>query len=392
MNSQQAVVGAGVVGLTMSLMLAKNQHTLSLFDNHDISPKILTDYPTSRVIALNEGSISLFKSLDVWPDIEKNRFCAYGSMHVWDANSGGELAFNASEVLAQSLGIIIEEQVLKNALIEKLKTFKAVSFYPKSQIQAISHQQHGLSLQVDGKIHDFNALFAADGANSFIRKALGISQKRAAYGQKSIVCTVFHQHSHNHSAKQVFTPHGPLAFLPLFNENLSSIVWSLDDEKFNEINQLDDTSFIDALNDAFLQKLMVSEIKGKRMHFPLIRRQAIDYYQKKVVLLGDAACGIHPLAGQGMNLGLKEVALLQSLYQKNKANFFSEETFLNYQRQSQAHNQKMLWSMDFLKSFFSKNNHLPKVMRKAGMRLVGGGLAKRFLINLARGKAAFGAF
>ncbi len=381
------VVGAGVIGLASALFLLRAGYRVTLIDRGPMQETALEAYPRTRVLALNPASISILKELSVWQSIKALRFQDYTSMQVVDERSGGEISFNSAEILSKRLGIIIEEQVLKNALLAALKTFERLTLLEHTEIEAFSQTDEGVCLTIAGDELKVRALFAADGANSSIRKFCGIFERRKSYGQQSLVVSLEHEESHQAVASQVFGKEGPLAFLPLYQEHLSSIVWSLPPARIKELLALSEPEFIKALERAFLGKRTVSSLKSPRVSFPLNKRHASCYHQGHVVLLGDAICGIHPLAGQGMNLGFRELANLMALHKEQADSFLTQQCFQKYSERCRSHNQTMLLGMDFLKGFFSKNNKLPKGLVSQGMNLVSRfSPVKRKLIELASGQ------
>jgi 2-octaprenylphenol hydroxylase len=292
-------------------------------------------------------------------------------MHVWDATGDGNIHFDCAELAVPSLGHIIENHVIQSTLVERMQGFNNISYLApvKAASLRVSSERAELQLE-DGRQLNSKLIVGADGARSWVRETLGINTNGWAYGQKGVVCTVSTEHSHQDTCWQRFLPTGPLAFLPM-TDNHSSIVWSTTEEQADELLQLDDESFMtrmtEALGDSPLGKVIST---SRRAAFPLRRQHSEEYVRDRVVLVGDAAHTIHPLAGQGVNLGLLDAAALAETIGerlKKGRDIGRYSNLRKYERARKSDNLLMMASMDGFKRLFSNDNRLASVSRNLGL-------------------------
>ena len=238
-------------------------------------------------------------------------------MHVWDAEGTGSIHFSAAALGADSLGSIVENSILLARLYERLRQQENLTIISPFTSTVLESETGGgiLLASESGQRLQTSLLIGADGANSAIRRLAGMSGREWDYGQAALVTTVRTSRSHEHTAWQRFLETGPLAFLPLAAANEtgfrhSSIVWSTQPDDAEELLKLPDEQFRSRLSAAIEHRLGEVEWTDRRFQFPLRQRHADSYIKGSIVLVGDAAHTIHPLAGQGVNLGLKDVAVL----------------------------------------------------------------------------------
>ncbi|MFT6957587.1 MAG: 2-octaprenylphenol hydroxylase [Halieaceae bacterium] len=393
------ISGAGIVGATLALALRDHGLTVALIEARALSAAPLPTEPgpvgfDSRVSALTPRSRMLFEKLGVWPAIEQYRSCAYHHMTVWDAQGTGEIEFDASEVDVAALGHIVENRVITRALLELVGRARDITVLCPHSLTACQRIEGGMmQISLDsGECINTDLLVAADGALSPIRGLMAFETREWDYGHRALVTTVQMQRPHQNTAWQRFLPSGPLALLPLPSTDsgyFCSIVWSLDEDLVEGLLACDDAEFCRQLGEASEHRLGDVLGCGGRFAFPLRQRHAVDYVQSGVALVGDAAHTIHPLAGQGVNLGLQDVAALAEEILAATGVGDSAGSLINlrrYQRRRKGDNLLMMTAMDGFKRLFEQQALPLRWLRNAGMRGVGRlGPVKRQLIKHAMG-------
>jgi 2-octaprenylphenol hydroxylase len=373
-----AIVGAGLVGASLACAIAQKDKAqlirIALIEASNDVQHFAGESFDPRVVALTQASQNLFKELDVWVDIEKVRVCAYKDMYVWDGEGTAEIHFNSADVRANYLGHIVENSVIVNALREKLARYSQITVIQPTSVESLDNG-NGVTVGLsDGQTIFTRLLIAADGAHSKVRELAKFETREWEYGHKAIISTVQTELPNQWTAWQRFMRTGPLAFLPLptINEkHFCSIVWSAESDLADELMQLSDPEFNHRLAQSFEYKLGKIIHSAERFVFPLRQRHAKAYIQPHVVLVGDAAHNIHPLAGQGVNLGLLDVRALsqeidRALKRKIPLNDFS--ILRRYQRQRLANNLIMMSVMEAFKRLFGSESLVLTWLRNTGMR------------------------
>ncbi|KAA1151957.1 monooxygenase [Pseudoalteromonas sp. FUC4] len=369
-QAQVCIVGGGCVGLTLALGLAKANVSVVVLD---AGPKQAppTDEYALRVSALSIASQTLFEQLNVWPHIMAERACAYTHMDVRDADSFGKIAFNNEQLELEHLGHIVENDIIRYALIKQLEQQPSATLMFDTSYQQIHQSESDVFITLkSGEPIIAKLLVAADGANSAIRKQFNMALSFKDYDHHALVATVKTKEPHANTARQVFLPTGPLAFLPLSDANTHSIVWSTSPNHCDELLAMDDTAFNKAVMAAIDGQCGLCEVQSKRAAFPLKMRYAQQWVNGKVMLMGDAAHTIHPLAGLGMNLGLKDAAYLIELLSNETKEFASTRTLRDYERTRKLDAQKHIAMMQGLKELFAGTNPVKKLIRGVGLTLV----------------------
>jgi len=303
------IIGGGTVGAAAALALARTGREVALIDR-----KPPTDHPEDapldpRVVAVSPGSKRLLEALGAWRHMRPARVAAYGEMKV--AAGRGEVRFRATEHGLAALGWIAELPELDQALWQELRKRRRVSTYAPAEVREIRIEDNAVSVELaDDQTLVGRMLLGADGAKSRVRAAAGIEATLYHYNQRAIVAPLEIEHGNPGTAWQRFTELGPLALLPL-PEGRSSLVWSVHDDAADKLMALEDDEFLGALAEHCPESPFGAfTAAGKRHALPLIRRQSKPLAAGRAALLGDAARSVHPLAGQGLNLGLADVAAL----------------------------------------------------------------------------------
>lgn len=393
------VVGAGIAGAALGCALAQSSLRIAVIEAGPVNagvPAALAgvDGFDSRVSALTVASSRWLAELGVWQGIESGRCRSYRHMSVWDAEGTGSIEFDADEVAAPALGHIVENRLIVAALQAQLARCPGVDVLSPVRLEGIDRDESDLpQLRLDdGSVVRARLVVGADGALSRVRQWAEFETREWDYGHQALVCTVETTEYHNETAWQRFLPTGPLAFLPLpsaGDHHYCSIVWSAELDLAEELLALDTAAFCQRLGDAFEQRLGPVIGASQRFGFPLRQRHAVHYVQNGIALVGDAAHTIHPLAGQGINLGLQDVAALsrELLAATDRGQSPGDITVLRrYQRQRKGENLAMMAAMDGFRHVFGRQDLPLRWLRNAGLRWVGGsGPLKQQIMKRAMG-------
>lgn len=359
------IVGGGMVGLTLAKCLAKSNLSIAIIEANE--PTDLASTPEMRVSAISFASKTLLDNIGLWSSLTMHRVTPYNTMQVWEKDSFGKIEFDAQNIEQQALGYIVENQNIQQALLTSVKQQNNVTIFCPDVLQnmAIGEGEAWLTLH-SGKQITSKLVVAADGANSWVRQQLTIPLTQWDYQHNAIIATVKTTEPHGACARQVFTGEGPLAFLPLYDAHTCSIVWSLPPTQANLLLALDDDEFNQQLSRAFDNRLGLCEVQGERRSIPLSMRYARDFAGHRVALIGDAAHTIHPLAGQGVNLGLLDAACLAQEILKH-ADLNNDiglyKNLRHFERWRKAEATEMIASMELLKQLFNGVNPVQKALR-----------------------------
>ncbi|MGY3040033.1 2-octaprenylphenol hydroxylase [Rhodanobacter sp. TND4EL1] len=304
-----AVVGGGMAGAAAALGLARAGFSTALLEARAPAAWDAQAEVDLRVVGLAPSSVELLDDLGVWTSIRDARAAPYTHMHVWDAESGASIDFDAASEGRDRLGYIVENSLVQSTLWQALPAAGVRCLCP-AEVRGFEAREDRIQLELaSGEVLSAGLLVAADGAASPLRQLAGIGTRGRDYAQRAVVAHVATERSHESTAWQRFLPGGPLAMLPLA-DGRSSIVWSLPEAEAQRVLALDDQAFLDELGVASDFRLGRIVASTRRAGFPLKLQLAQRYQAERFVLLGDAAHTVHPLAGQGVNLGLRDVAEL----------------------------------------------------------------------------------
>ena len=372
------IVGAGIAGLSLAIALSKSDFHVVVIDGADCPKSVnegvaLNDWDL-RVSALTPASIRFLESLGVWQRIPSERTAPYQAMCVWDADGTGRITFNAEDVAAPFLGHIVENRQTVQALLECAEACSGVELRWQSALESLSRTPEGWSIDCAGDQRlSAQLVVAADGARSKVRQLTAQPTRDWDYHQSAIVGTVALSSPHQATCWQAFLSTGPLALLPLPDPSKVALVWSLDAQEHAEVAALSDTAFIAALNQALGPLAPHADAVGTRVSFPLKQSHAIDYVDDALVLVADAAHSIHPLAGQGINLGLSDVRILaQELLAGCAGGLTVSSPFSlkRYQRQRKSENLAMMVAMEGFKRGFGSPHPAAVILRNIGLNMV----------------------
>ncbi len=366
-----AIVGGGLVGLSMAAMLGHNGFKTALVEAREPPSTWADDSIDLRVYAISRVSRQLLETAGAWKSIAPYA-CAYRDMHVWDAGGDGEIHFDSAELGEPDLGHIIESRVIEKALLEVVRDIPAVTRFCPATVESMEADAGKQQLVLDdGRRLLASLLIGADGKHSAIRDYAGIHARASDYGQQALVAVVETERGHDATAWQRFLPTGPLAFLPL-RGGRSSIVWSATTDEAQRLLALDDAGFCAELGEAFEYRLGRVLSCGERALFPLARQYAEHSVVSGIALIGDASHVIHPLAGQGVNLGFKDVRELAEVLREARdagQDIASLPVLRRYERARKGDNMTTMMAMDGFKHLFGTSVPPVRWLRNAGLKL-----------------------
>ena len=381
------IVGGGMVGTALALGLAQQGWHVVLVEASPLAKLQTAAQPATgvddfepRVSAISMASQRVLEGLGAWAEVAAGRHCPYQAMAVWDAEGTGRIEFDAAEMRAEALGTIVENRHVVRALFNALEASPAtiisgakVAGWLAQGPDGEGGDAPGICLE-DGQHLRARLVVAADGAQSRLRQLVGLPTREWDYDQQAIVATVRSKQVHQYTARQSFSRTGPLALLPLQadngDEHFCSIVWSQDTLEARRLMALDDVAFNAELARAIELPEDSVEAISRRFAFPLRQRHAMDYTAPGFALLGDAAHSIHPLAGQGANLGYGDVAvLLEELKRARKLGLNPGDALVlgRYQRRRKSENLAMMAAMEGLKQLFGRDELPLRWLRNQGM-------------------------
>ena len=355
-----AVVGAGMVGAALALALARSDFAVTLIETKPPAPWRAADELDLRVVALAPSAAELLREVEAWSAIRAARACAYRCMRVWDAAAPGELAFDAADSGEPALGWIVENRLVAHALWQACEREPRIALRCPARVTGsttVGSTPDGSRRVLefdDGGTLAAQLVVAADGAESPLRALAGIAVQERDYAQRAVVAHVATQRPHEATAWQRFLPRATLAFLPLA-DGRSSIVWSAPAADAARLLALDDAAFCAELGAAFDFRLGRVTATTPRAAFPLRLRLADTYLAPRLALIGDAAHVVHPLAGQGVNLGLRDVTELRDALvgaRARGADYAATPALRRYERRRRSDNALSAHAFDAIQRTF----------------------------------------
>jgi 2-octaprenyl-3-methyl-6-methoxy-1,4-benzoquinol hydroxylase/2-octaprenylphenol hydroxylase len=368
-----AIVGAGMVGAALALALAREGFDVAVIESRAAPPWKPQDEVDLRVVALAASSVDLFDRLGVWKEIIAARASPYRRMRVWDALAPGQLAFDAADEGRAALGFIVENRLIQSVLWQALQCEARIALHCPAKVTGTDATDDRRTLTLDDATSVAARLVvAADGADSVLRGLLGIATRDRDYGQRAVVAHVATERAHESTAWQRFVPGGTIAFLPL-TDGRSSIVWSVSQTDAERLLALDDEAFRAELGAALDFRLGRITATTKRVSFPLRMKLAERYIARRFALIGDAAHAVHPLAGQGVNLGLRDVEELRNALveaRDARRDFAAESALRRYERRRRSDNTLSAHAFDAIQRVFGSDAMPVAALRGVGLSLV----------------------
>ena len=390
-----AVVGAGPIGLAAAVLMSRSAiapaRVLVIDRRIPTAGVDLAQLPVDlRVFALSRASERILRAADAWADVARVRAQPYERMHVWHADvpphGGDALVFDAAEIGERDLGVIAENSVLQGALAAAAR--RAGLALIEGEVDALEFDRSHVVLRAGGREYSTRLVVGADGAHSRVRELAGLFATRTDYGQVALVAMVNTARPHQRTAWQRFLGDGTLAFLPLADGS-SSIVWSLPAARAGKLLVASPEEFERELERDFDGALGALRLASERVKFPLWRLSAEHYVEARVALVGDAAHVVHPLAGQGANLGLLDAAALADVLAESIAareDPGAERILRRYERWRRSENELMSAAIDAFDRLLARGSGRIAAAAQRGLPWVQkSGLVKRAFIERAMG-------
>lgn len=370
MKFDVVIVGGGLVGATLAADLGQRGFHLGLVEARPASLLPASGFDL-RVSAVTRATQRVLESVGAWGLLPAERVQPFRKMVVWDIPGAGEVHFDSADIAEPALGHIVENTAMQRALETRLGQLDGVEILRPANLDSLALESPRAVASVDG-----NELFAplvvgADGSRSRVRGLAGIEVHESAYGQRAVVATVTVSRGHGETAWQRFLPNGPLAFLPLPGKH-ASIVWSTTPVHAGALERMSEDGFIGALEDAYEGRLGEISLVGPRAGFDLSTFNARDYVGHRVALVGDAAHTVHPLAGQGVNLGILDAAALAEVLDAARdagRDIGRAHTLRRYQRWRKGHNALMRTALSGFNWLFGTPFRPVRDARNAGLRV-----------------------
>lgn len=370
-SSDILILGGGMAGGLLAALLRDNGLSVRVLDGAP-EPQMPAGEPELRVSAITEASQRMLDYCGAWSRLPAKRVCAYTGMRVWDADGTGEVAFDAAGAGAGQLGWIIENAAIVRALYDTAAGHESVDWLSGTRVERLRRDDaHWRAELPDGRVFEAPLLVGADGARSLARQAAGIAAPTRDSGHRAIVATVESEHAHGDCARQAFLESGPLALLPLFGDgHRCSLVWSCWPAEAERLAALDDDAFGRELTRASGACLGDIRVVSPRPGFPITELHASEYVRPGLALIGDAAHVVHPLAGQGINLGLLDAGILAEEILNARERglpFHHDGALARYQRRRRGQNLVMQNAFRGFKVLFEQRDPRLRLLRNLGM-------------------------
>jgi 2-polyprenylphenol 6-hydroxylase len=373
LNADVIIVGGGLAGATLAAILGNSGIACIIIEAGSRIDQSKAYAADPRALALTHASRHIFDSINVWSHLPKDRIAYFDGMYVWDENGKGNVEFDSADLCQPVLGHIVEQSVLQGTLELVIDSIPAIKVYHNAGLTDIGWQQDHVSVTLNnGEKLTAQLVVGADGVKSTCRELAGINYKVHDYQQTAIACVVNTALPHDNIARQRFLTHGPLAFLPMTDNKQCAIVWSTTHEQAEELLKMTATKFNVFLQESFQHTLGEILASEPRASFPLSRAEAEHYCRERFTLVGDAAHSIHPLAGQGANLGLLDAASLAQLIVKAKTankNIAGRRVLRTYERWRRGENKVMMMTMESFKYAFENQTAPVPMLRNSALNI-----------------------
>jgi len=381
------IIGGGMVGLTLACALQDTDLKIIVVERAESKPHMSLKRDC-RVSAIVAGTVEALKGINVWPHV-KDQAGPIDAMQIWDDQRSGSIRFEAEEAGLDTLGYIVENSVFSSAMLEVVHASDHIEWCCPACVERVHwHASHVDVVLDDGRVLSAPLVVGADGGRSKLRSQAGIPTWSHRFNQKGIVASIQPQFSHRNCAYQRFLPTGPLAFLPL-TDGLCSIVWSAQDAEAERLMALGDAAFLAELQAAFGPVLGTLKMVGKRAAFPLKSQLSRHIVRPRIALIGDAAHQIHPLAGLGVNLGIRDAMVLAQEIadaRRFEEDYGSLDVLNRLIRNRMPDILAVMGGMEALHYLFTHDIPGLALLRDAGMRAVGNACSvKQMLMRRAMG-------
>jgi len=395
------IVGGGMVGISLALILAAQRDwKILLVEAQSMKLGSASNHSASfddRSTALSWTSRNIYQSIGIWDQLSKH-LTDIRQIHVSDRGHGGLTRMSATEAGVDALGYVVENHWLGSVLIDRLAQ-QSIDVLANTHISSVRPLRDGIEISLKGVealggkessvIHS-DLLVIADGSNSKTAEKLGIHSKSSSYRQTAIIANIQLEKKHQNVAYERFTDQGPMALLPLSDfkgQHRSALVWVQPEDQAEQLIKAEDTAFLDTLQQRFGHRLGRFKQVGNRLDYPLALTLATEQVRRNVVVVGNAAHSLHPVAGQGFNLSLRDVAALAArlnIARAQQKDIGALEVLQDYQQQQLVDQRNTLIFSDSLAKFFSGTSSISAVTRNSGL------LALDLVPQLRHGFAKFG--
>lgn len=370
-----AIVGGGLVGLATACALSQSNLTVAIVDvNVNDNQNFAFDEIGIRASAINGASQQYFSQIGIWNDLcASERVNAFSEIGVWEKNGLAHLTAHAKDYGYPNLGYIIENNLISYYLYQHAQANSNITIFNLAAIDNSYNEDYAFLTLSDNTRLQAKLIIGADGAHSWLRRQEKISVFERDYLHHAVITTVETQYPHQACARQIFYPNGIVAFLPLWQPNYSCLVWSTKPEQAAILISLTESEFCQELFKLSGDKVGQCQLVNPRMVFPLKARFAKQFIKHRLVLIGDAAHTIHPLAGQGVNLGFEDSALLVATINKlsdEHKDIGLVENLKSFQFTRRKDALVMLTAMRTIQDMFNGDNAFKKMVRTVGMNAI----------------------
>ncbi len=372
-NTDVHIIGAGLIGLSASLALCKNGYRVIVSDKDPNFKSRSTSYD-NRTVAISEGTKKYLTKINIWNKI-KDYSESIKQIKVIDRYKNINIDFENKES-ASNLGYIIKNNILSKILLKELLNYKNFRLFTGNKLTGLEYKNSKIVCKNSKIVCNSDLLIAADGKNSTVKKLINIPYYQKDYNQSALVICFYHNKSHNNNAYEFFYDSGPLAILPMKKEKnyyCSSIVWSNNNDYCSSLLNVNENKIIYLLNEKFSEILgRITKINSRKI-FPLSTHVLSKFYSKKVIFVGDSAHSVHPIAGQGWNLGMRDIAEVDELSKKYKklGIEIGNKIFCKEYHENTFYDAYRLYQItDKFDSFFRSNNLVSSNVRLHGFNLI----------------------